>query len=63
VKLKDGVTGTLMTISDKYALSGNGNLVEKSKRETELHTAFFKIIISSGLCPEISVIGHENVRN
>ena len=31
-----------MTISDKYALSGNGNLVEKNKRETELHTAFFQ---------------------
>jgi hypothetical protein len=26
-----------MTISDKYVLSGNGNLVEKTKRETELH--------------------------
>jgi hypothetical protein len=28
-----------------------------------LHTAFFKIKISSDLCPEISVIGHQNVRN
>jgi hypothetical protein len=30
---------------------------------TLLHTAFFKIKISSDLCPEISVIGHQNVRN
>jgi hypothetical protein len=28
------ITGTRITISDKYALSGNGNLVEKNKRET-----------------------------
>jgi len=27
-------TGTRKTISDKYALSGNGNLVENTKRET-----------------------------
>ena len=25
------ITGTLITISDKYALSGNGNLVENTK--------------------------------
>jgi hypothetical protein len=25
------ITGTRITISDKYALSGNGNLVEKNK--------------------------------
>ena len=37
-------TGTRITISDKYALLGNGNLVENTKRETSscMHTAFFQ---------------------
>ena len=39
-------TGTRITISDKYALSGNGNLVENTKRETSsCILPFFKIRI------------------